>query len=207
MPDQAGAWGTAAAAGAVTVAIPLSFPPDGGPTGLDQRIGGPISAALDPRPWVAEVLALASNTWVVIALMLAGAAWFGWQQRWWRAATMVAVPEVAAGLNTWALKPFWGRPLHDYLAYPSGHTVHLVAVATTFLVLIESTRARAVIMRLRGGGVGVGGDRHDRPRLSPRHRHHRRGRCGRRAVGAAVLGDRAAATAYDSGRLIGTRPR
>jgi len=145
IPDQAAALGTAALAGTITVTIPLSFPPDGGPTGLDQRVGEPISAALDPRPWVAEVLALASNTWVVIALMLAGAAWFGWQQQWWRAATMVAVPEVAAGLNTWALKPFWGRPLHDYLAYPSGHTVHLVAVATTFLVLIESLRARLVI--------------------------------------------------------------
>ncbi|WP_280499166.1 phosphatase PAP2 family protein, partial [Nocardia cyriacigeorgica] len=145
LPHPAGGWGGGAGAGSARVAFALSTPPRGGPTGLDQRIGEPISAALDPRPWVAEVLALASNTWVVIALMLAGAAWFGWQQRWWRAASMVAVPEVAAGLNTWALKPFWGRPLHDYLAYPSGHTVHLVAVATTFLVLIESTRARLII--------------------------------------------------------------
>ncbi|WP_280232977.1 phosphatase PAP2 family protein [Nocardia cyriacigeorgica] len=144
-PDQAVALGIAAVAGTATAAIPLTFPPGGGPTGLDQRLADPISAALDPRPWVAEVLALPSNTWVVIALMLAGAAWFGWQHRWWRATAMVAVPEVAAGLNTWALKPFWGRPLHDYLAYPSGHTVHLMAVATTFMLLIDSTRARLVI--------------------------------------------------------------
>ncbi|MFE3445725.1 phosphatase PAP2 family protein [Nocardia sp. NPDC059180] len=143
--DQTAAFGAAAVAGTVTATIPLTIPPDGGPTGLDQRVEDPISAALDPRPWIAEVLALPSNTWIVISLMLAGAAWFGWQHRWWRAAAMVAVPEVAAGLNTWVLKPFWGRPLHDYLAYPSGHTVHLVAVATTFIVLIESTRARLVI--------------------------------------------------------------
>ncbi|NEW38054.1 phosphatase PAP2 family protein [Nocardia cyriacigeorgica] len=144
-PDQAVALGAAAVAGTVTATIPLTFPPDGGPTPLDQRVEDPISAALDSRPWIAEVLALPSNTWVVISLMLAGAAWFGWQHRWWCATAMVVVPEVAAGLNTWALKPFWGRPLHDYLAYPSGHTVHLVAVATTFVVLIESTRARLVI--------------------------------------------------------------
>ncbi|MEU0501130.1 phosphatase PAP2 family protein [Nocardia sp. NPDC005998] len=40
------------------------------------------------------------------------------------------------------LKPLWDRPLHDYLAYPSGHTVHLVAIATTFVLLTDSMRAR-----------------------------------------------------------------
>ncbi len=57
---------------------------------------------------------------------------------------MVAIPEVVVGFNSWVLKPLWDRPLHDYLAYPSGHTVHLVAIATAFVVLTDSTRARVV---------------------------------------------------------------
>lgn len=55
---------------------------------------------------------------------------------------MVVIPEVAVGINSWVLKPLWDRPLHDYLAYPSGHTVYLVAIATAFVLLTDSPRAR-----------------------------------------------------------------
>lgn len=133
---------------AVTGAIPTTFPAGGGPTAFDQTVREPVDTVLDPRPWVAEVLALASNSWVVLALLLAGVGWFAWQRRWRETATMAVVPELAVSLNTWVLKPWWGRPLHDYLAYPSGHTVHLIAVATTFVLLVGTARARIILVLL-----------------------------------------------------------
>ncbi|MGW4067400.1 phosphatase PAP2 family protein [Nocardia grenadensis] len=151
----------AAAAGAtVAAALPWSFPPGGGETSFDLAVNEQVDPRLDPRPWIAEVLALATNTGVVLAVLCGGAAWFAWQRRWWETTTMVLVPETAVAINAWVLKPFWSRPLHDYLAYPSGHTVHLVAVVTTLILLLRSMRARAVIVALTtvawlGAGIGM----------------------------------------------------
>lgn len=136
----------AATAAAVAAALPWSFPPGGGATTFDLAVGARVDPRLDPRPWVAEVLALATNTGVVLALLCGSAVWFAWQRRWWETATVVLAPELAVAVNTWALKPWWGRPLHDYLAYPSGHTVHLVSVITALVLLLRSARARAVII-------------------------------------------------------------
>ncbi|NKY32137.1 phosphatase PAP2 family protein [Nocardia speluncae] len=137
-------------------ALPWSFPPGGGATTFDLAVGARVDPRLDPRPWVAEVLALATNTGVVLALLCGSAAWFAWQRRWWETATVVLAPELAVAVNTWALKPWWGRPLHDYLAYPSGHTVHLVSVITALVLLLRSTRARAVIVALATAGWCAG---------------------------------------------------
>ncbi|MGW5381689.1 phosphatase PAP2 family protein [Nocardia sp. NPDC003963] len=150
---------TAAAGATVTAAIPLSFPPGGGPTTFDLAVNEQVDPRLDPRPWIAEVLALATNTGVVLAILCGGAAWFAWQRRGWETATMVLVPETAVAINAWVLKPFWSRPLHDYLAYPSGHTVHLVAMVTTLVLLLRSARARMVIITLTAvalAGAGIG---------------------------------------------------
>ncbi|MEU4311852.1 hypothetical protein [Nocardia sp. NPDC024068] len=139
-----------------TAAIPLSFPPGGGPTTFDLAVSERIRPRLDPRPWLAEVLALASSTGVVLALLCAAVALFAWQRRWWEAVTVVLVPEIAVAINTWALKPGWGRPLHDYLAYPSGHTVHLVSLVTTVVLLLRSVRARVVTVALATVALGIG---------------------------------------------------
>ncbi|WP_280345420.1 phosphatase PAP2 family protein [Nocardia neocaledoniensis] len=135
---------TAIGAGAaVTVALPLTFPADGGPTALDTAVADPVTTALSPG--VAEVLVAPSNGPVVLLLLLAGCAWFAAHRRWRCAVTMLVVPEVILAINTWLLKPLWDRRIEDYLAYPSGHTAHLVAVATTFACLVTSTTARIVV--------------------------------------------------------------
>ncbi|MEU1981558.1 phosphatase PAP2 family protein [Nocardia sp. NPDC019395] len=146
----------AATGAAVTVALPLTFPPGGGPTTFDLEVGARVDPRLDPRPWIAEVLALATSTGVVLAVLCGGAAWFAWQRRWWETATVVLVPEIAVAVNAWALKPWWARPLHDYLAYPSGHTVHLVSVIAALVLLLRSSRARVVIALLAGAGWCAG---------------------------------------------------
>ncbi|WP_237748324.1 phosphatase PAP2 family protein [Nocardia brasiliensis] len=126
----------------VAGALPATFPPDGGPTALDRALATPIRAALDARPGLAELLVVPSNAYILLPLLAIAAGWFAYRRHWRSAALMLAVPGSAVALNAWVWKPLWHRQLHDYLAYPSGHTVHLVAIATTFFVLVDTTRAR-----------------------------------------------------------------
>ncbi|MBC7303941.1 MAG: phosphatase PAP2 family protein [Nocardia sp.] len=132
-----------AAGAALTAAIPLTFPPDGGASELDAVVSENAVS-----PGLAEVLVAPSNAPVVVVLLLAACAWFALRRQWWQAVTMLVVPEIALAINTWLLKPLWARPLHDFLAYPSGHTVHMVAVATTFVCLSASRSARITVVAL-----------------------------------------------------------
>ncbi|WP_238815927.1 phosphatase PAP2 family protein [Nocardia brasiliensis] len=135
--------GVAAAGATVTATLPATFPSDGGPTALDRALAAPIHAALDTRPGLAHLLVVPSNGYLLVPLLAIAAGWFAYRRLWRSAVLMLATPALAVALNAWAWKPLWHRPLHDYLAYPSGHTVHLVAIATTFFVLIDSPRARS----------------------------------------------------------------
>ncbi|MFD6452815.1 phosphatase PAP2 family protein [Nocardia sp. NPDC055165] len=131
------------AGAALTASLPLTFPADGGPTELDSVVpDNTVSAGL------AQVLVTPSNAPVVVALLLAACAFFALHRQWWRAVTMLVVPEVALVVNTWLLKPLWDRQLDDHLAYPSGHTVHMVAVATTFACLVTDLRTRIAVATL-----------------------------------------------------------
>ncbi|WP_244467350.1 phosphatase PAP2 family protein [Nocardia vulneris] len=134
--------GGIAVGAAVTGALPATFPPDGGPTALDRTLAAPIHSALDARPGLAELLVVPSNGYILLPLLAIAAGWFAYRRRWRSTALMLAVPGLAVALNAWVWKPLWHRQLHDYLAYPSGHTVHLVAIATTLFVLVDSPRAR-----------------------------------------------------------------
>ncbi|RJO73499.1 phosphatase PAP2 family protein [Nocardia panacis] len=140
--------GVVVAGGAVTVALPQTFPADGGPTAADRAVAAPIHSALDAHPGIYHALVIPSNGYIVLPLLVAGVAWFLYRRRWWCAATLAVVPELVVAINTLVLKPLWERPLHDYLAYPSGHTVQLVAVATAFVLLTDSRRARRITVAL-----------------------------------------------------------
>ncbi|MFJ8911957.1 phosphatase PAP2 family protein [Amycolatopsis sp. NPDC102389] len=61
------------------------------------------------------------------------------------AALTIVGPLVAILANTWVLKPLFDRWKYSYLAYPSGHTVALVAVLTVLVLLARPGVARAVI--------------------------------------------------------------
>ncbi|WP_410875495.1 phosphatase PAP2 family protein [Nocardia sp. A7] len=135
---------SAVGAGAVlTAVIPLTFPADGGASELDSVVSEDTVS-----PDLAQVLVTPSDAPVVIALLLAACAWFALRRQWWQAVTMLVVPEIALAVNTWLLKPLWDRQMADHLAYPSGHTVHMVAVATTFACLVSDLRARIVVATL-----------------------------------------------------------
>ncbi|WP_405163612.1 phosphatase PAP2 family protein [Nocardia sp. NBC_01499] len=154
--------GGIALGGAVAGLLPATFPPDGGPTALDRTLATPIHSALDTRPGIYQALVIPSNGYILLPLLLLAGAWFAYRGDRWRAAIMVIVPELAVGINAVLWKPLCDRHLHDYLAYPSGHTVHLVAVATAFIVLVDSVRARVIalvvaVLALFAAAVGMVG--------------------------------------------------
>ncbi|PSK31256.1 phosphatase PAP2 family protein [Nocardia seriolae] len=128
----------------VTLVVPLSFPAGGGSTGADLLLERNIHAVLDAHTWVYRVLVFPSNSYVVLPLLVASAAWFASRRQWWAAGFALVAPELVVAVNSFALKPFWDRKLDHYLAYPSGHTVQLVAVVTAFALVSESARVRTV---------------------------------------------------------------
>ncbi|WP_459960057.1 phosphatase PAP2 family protein [Nocardia sp. IFM 10818] len=130
----------------VTVVVPRFFPADGGPTGFDRAVGEHIHSSFDGHAGIYRVLVAPSDALVVVLLLLAGFAWFAYRRQWWQAGFVVIAPEFAIGVNALLLKPLWERPLGDYLAYPSGHTVHLVAVVTAFALASESVWIRAAVV-------------------------------------------------------------
>ncbi len=166
MPTPVDSWARRAALPAlilvgilVTVVVPQFFPADGGPTGFDRSLGEHIHTSVGAHTWVYRVLVFPSNGYVVVPMLLAGVAWFAVRRQWWRAAFMFLAPELAIIMNSLVLKPFWDRQLQHYLAYPSGHTVHLVAVVTAFALVSESVRVRvsaAVVMAVVLPAVLVG---------------------------------------------------
>ncbi|EMD26766.1 phosphatase PAP2 family protein [Amycolatopsis azurea] len=75
---------------------------------------------------------------VAVGLCLAG-------RRRLEAQLTVVGPLVAIFANSWVLKPLFDRWKNTYLAYPSGHTVALVAVLTVLVLLARPGIATAVI--------------------------------------------------------------
>ncbi|MFD7842442.1 phosphatase PAP2 family protein [Nocardia sp. NPDC059764] len=148
----------------VTLLVPLTFPSGGGSTSADLTLENGIHAALDAHTWVYRVLVFPSNSPVVLTLLAVSAAWLAYRRLWWQAGFALIAPELVVAVNTYALKPFWERKLEHYLAYPSGHTVQLVAVVTAFALVTESARVRrgtvivmaVVLPAVTIGMVGLG---------------------------------------------------
>ncbi|WP_433590561.1 phosphatase PAP2 family protein [Nocardia sp. CA-145437] len=124
----------------VTLLVPLTFPSGGGSTSADLTLENGIHSALDAHTWIYRVLVFPSNSPVVLTLLALSAAWLAYRRLWWQAGFALIAPELVVAVNTYALKPFWERKLEHYLAYPSGHTVQLVAVVTAFALVTESAR-------------------------------------------------------------------
>ncbi|MQY17403.1 phosphatase PAP2 family protein [Nocardia macrotermitis] len=148
----------------VTVLLPLAFPVGGGPTGFDRAVDDRIHSTLDSHQTVYRVLVTPSDAPVVLAVLLIGVLWYAWRRDWWRAGFLLVAPELVVAINTYALKYVWHRQLHHYLAYPSGHTVQFVAVATAFVLIAPTPRLRigatlvalALLIAIAIGMVGFG---------------------------------------------------
>ncbi|KFU77522.1 hypothetical protein BB31_30395 [Amycolatopsis lurida NRRL 2430] len=92
-----------------------------------------------------ELLVLPTEAYVLIPVAVLAAVLCLIGRRRPEAALIIVGPLIAILANTWVLKPLFGRWKYTYLAYPSGHTVALVAVLTVLVLLARPGVATAVI--------------------------------------------------------------
>ncbi|WP_414944306.1 phosphatase PAP2 family protein [Amycolatopsis sp. cmx-11-32] len=106
-----------------------------------------------------RLLVLPTEAYVLIPVAVLAAALRLLGRRKPEAALAIVGPLIAIFANTWVLKPLFGRWKNTWLAYPSGHTVALVAVLTV-LVLLARPGVATVVISLVGavvlGGVTIG---------------------------------------------------
>lgn len=109
---------------------------------------GRLDALVDPavvvtsrtaRHVYAVVVVLGSPT--VSALLIGGIAmWAGALRLWPIVALVILGPGCAALLTEFALKPLVGRDFDGELAFPSGHAVRAVALATVAIIVLVNAR-------------------------------------------------------------------
>ncbi|MEV7554450.1 phosphatase PAP2 family protein [Amycolatopsis sp. NPDC089917] len=116
-----------------------------GPAGPDELAAKWVERTFGSANGLLRLLVLPTEAYVLIpvaaiavALCLAG-------RRRLEAALTVLGPLIAIFANSWVLKPLFDRWKTTYLAYPSGHTVALVAVLTVLVLLARPGVATAVI--------------------------------------------------------------
>lgn len=106
-----------------------------------------------------RLLVLPTEAYVLIPVAVLTAALCLLGRRKPEAALTIVGPLIAILANTWVLKPLFGRWKNTWLAYPSGHTVALVAVLTVLVLLARPGVATAVIAIVGAvvlGGVTIG---------------------------------------------------
>jgi membrane-associated phospholipid phosphatase len=143
--SEAGPYGLVAVTCAVIMAV-LGFLVAGeGVAGPDAAAASWVNRTFGADPDLLRLFVLPTEAYVLIpaGLLVAGLCLL--TRRRLEAVLAIAGPIIAILANTWLLKPVFGRWKHDYLAYPSGHTVSLVAVLTVLVLLARRGVATAVI--------------------------------------------------------------
>ncbi|HJQ46307.1 MAG TPA: phosphatase PAP2 family protein [Amycolatopsis sp.] len=107
-----------------------------------------------------RILLLPTQPYVLIPAVTVMAGACALKRRWDGLALCLLGGIVPVALNTWVLKPLFDRPLHDDLAYPSGHTVSLVSVLTVLVLLVRRLLVAALAVAVTAlaaiGLVGTG---------------------------------------------------
>ncbi|PXY32920.1 phosphatidic acid phosphatase [Prauserella sp. PE36] len=150
----------AAACAVVTLVLGLPFAGERSAGAFDAAIEKGVESAFGDGLLTAFVLP--TEFPVVLGALAVLVAVAGGRRRWDLVALVVAAPTVAIPVNTWVLKPAFGRHYDDHLAYPSGHTVSLVTVLT-LLALFTAPGARRLATVVVGAmltalaGIGMVG--------------------------------------------------
>ncbi len=132
---------TAALCGAFALALGVAVAGQRSPTGFDAAFESGVDGTFGGA-WVLTLLVAPTEPWAVLTV-LAAVAGFGLARGRPEVVVLaVAGPALAVSVNTWVLKPAFGRYYDDHLAYPSGHTVSLVAAVTVVALLVRLRRAR-----------------------------------------------------------------
>ncbi|MBB4684705.1 phosphatase PAP2 family protein [Amycolatopsis jiangsuensis] len=127
-----------------------------GPGALDMwatEVTGRLSETL------LDVLLLPTEPYVLVPAIALIAGSCLYLRRRGDALLAVAGPVLAVSLNTWVLKPLFGRWKDGGLAYPSGHTVSLVSVLVLLVLLARPKvgAALAAVVLLGCATVGLVG--------------------------------------------------
>ncbi|PRX51341.1 PAP2 superfamily protein [Prauserella shujinwangii] len=155
----------AVVAAALTLALGLWHAGGSAPGPLDRAVADAVHAVLTGHEPLLRPATLPTHPAVVLAAIGAVAATCLARGRPRAALLAVVAPAVTVPVNTWLLKPGFGRMYGDHLAYPSGHTVSLATVLTVVVLLVPPggwTRTAAVAVAalpvtLAGiGMVGLG---------------------------------------------------
>jgi membrane-associated phospholipid phosphatase len=117
-------------------------------TGVDAAAAGLVAGW---PGWSLHALVSPTEPFVLLPVLAVLAGWCLRRGRPWDAAFAVLGPSFAVSVNTWVLKPAFGRWKGDTLVYPSGHTVGLVATLVVVVVLL-----RRVLLAVAGGVVLAG---------------------------------------------------
>lgn len=118
------------------VILGVHYAGDSGPGRLDSAIDSRLRHRLHGHlRFLHHLAALGGPLWVTVACATMAAAFLLTGRR--RAALLAVLgPAVAAGIAEFGLKPLINRRLHDYLAFPSGHTTGAVSVAVVIVVVL-----------------------------------------------------------------------
>lgn len=129
------------------MALLLGIAVAGGDTAsaFDDAVASAVAAWLGDRPAVLGVLTLPTHPVAVLGLLgLAVVVCIVRRDRY-GCALLLAAPTLVIGANTWLLKPLFDRQYGDHLAYPSGHTVSLVAALTAVALLVPGRWSTCII--------------------------------------------------------------
>jgi len=131
-------WPIVLAVGCAVLTVALGLAVMGPPGGVD--IAGQSTITGWPHG-VLRALVLPTEPYVLIPVLALLVVWQ--RRRPWDAVFVAVAPALAVAVNTWVLKPLFGRWKGDTLVYPSGHTVSMVATVVVVCVLTGGL-ARAV---------------------------------------------------------------
>jgi membrane-associated phospholipid phosphatase len=143
----------------LTVALGL-FVGHRGPSDLDRVAG---ATAVGWPHGVLRALVLPTEPYVLLPALALLVAWCVYRSRPWDAVFVVLGPAVAVAVNTWVLKPLFGRWKNDTLVYPSGHTVSMVATVVVVFMLTHGVARKitfiagaVLLVAVTIGMIGLG---------------------------------------------------
>jgi membrane-associated phospholipid phosphatase len=116
---------------------------------LDRALDDPVIAWFAQRPGLAAQLATPGSGLPAVALTAAVVLVCVLSGRLVGAVLAALAVPVSVGLVELLLKPVVHRTYQGILAYPSGHTTAMFALATTIAILLLGSSARTTAWRLR----------------------------------------------------------
>ncbi|WP_370942691.1 phosphatase PAP2 family protein [Amycolatopsis sp. cg5] len=142
------------------IALGVTFAGDSGPSAFDAAIRGVIDRGLAGDEPLLRLLVASTQPYVLIPLIFLAALLCFVEKRPRDVVFVLVTTPVAISVNSWVLKPAFGRHYDDWLAYPSGHTVSLVSTLTVLVVIARPGVARGLtaaisVVLVVAAGIGL----------------------------------------------------